>query len=94
MPAETVTLDEFIEYLKEPYYEEGFTEYGTGKLIQEYNGIAQVFQSFYAKDSDGEEGRGIMSYQLIYHSERWWITSVLWTSNDNGVPVPEEYIKN
>lgn len=91
--SETVSVDEFIDLLKDPYYEEGYIEYETGKVINEYNGIANVFQSFYAKDSEGVEARGINSYQLLYFDDRWWIANMLWTVDDNGVPVPEKYIE-
>ena len=42
-PLETVSLDEFIEMLDDPYYEQGYLEYEMGKVVDEYNGIAQVF---------------------------------------------------
>lgn len=65
-----------------------------GKVVNEYNGIANVFQSFYAIDSEGEEGKGITSYQLVKFDDRWWISDVLWTTDSNGVEIPEEYIKD
>ncbi|MCX2680206.1 hypothetical protein OOZ15_09675 [Galbibacter sp. EGI 63066] len=89
--AETVSLDEFLSLLKDPYYEQGFLEKEIHKVIDEYNGIAQVFQSFYAKDSEGVENKGINSYQLAYYNGRWWIVSLLWTSESNGVELPEKY---
>lgn len=93
-PYETVSLEEFIELMHDIYYEKGFTEYETGKKIDEYNGIAQVFQGFYAKDSEGEEGRGITSYQLIFFKDRWWIANIIWTTDSNGIKVPDEYLEN
>jgi hypothetical protein len=63
-------------------------------VVNEYNGIANVFQSFYAKDSDNEEATGITSYQLIYIQGRWWISDLMWTNNTNNVPIPEKYLKN
>lgn len=93
MESETVSLDEFMELLKDPYYDDHYLEYQTGKVINEYNGIANVFQSFRAKDRDGLDARGISSYQLIHLQGRWWISNVLWTGNDNGVPIPERYLQ-
>ena len=90
-PFETVSLDEFVEMLDDPYYEQGYLEYEMGKVVNEYNGIAQVFQSFYGKDSDNLEERGITSYQLVYFNDRWWIVNILWTTDVNGVEVPEKY---
>ena len=90
-PVETVSLDDFIKLMHDEYYEQGYLEYETGKTIDEYNGIANVFQSFYGKDSENKEERGINSYQLVYFSKRWWITNLLWTGDSNGVKVPEKY---
>lgn len=93
-PAETVTLDEFIELMQDEYYEEGYIEYELGKVVNEYNGIANVFQAVYQKDSENLETRGINSYQLIFFNDRWWIANIVWTTNLNGVEIPKEYLKN
>ncbi|MGQ1787797.1 hypothetical protein [Saccharicrinis sp. GN24d3] len=93
IPIETVSVDEFIAHLSDEYYQKGFTEYELGKAVDEYNGIAHVFQSFYAKDSESKEERGINSYQLVYHSERWWIANLVWTGDSNGVKIPKKYLR-
>ena len=92
---ESLSADQFFEYMQEAkdYYEKGFTQYETGKVVNEYNGIANVFQSFYAMDSDGQEVKGMTSYQLVYFDDRWWISDVLWTTNTNGIPIPPKYFK-
>jgi hypothetical protein len=91
-PVETVSLDDFINLMHDSYYEQGYLEYETGKTVNEYNGIANVFQSFYGKDSENKEERGINSYQLVYFKERWWIANLLWTGDANGVKVPKKYL--
>lgn len=91
-PVETVTLDEFIELMQDTYYTKGFTEYEIGKTMDEYNGIAQVFQSFYAKDSEDSEGRGVTSYQLVYFNNRWWIANLVWTIETADHPIPYKYL--
>jgi hypothetical protein len=94
VPSETVSIDDFIELMKDPYYDEDFVEYEIGKTINEYNGIANVFQAYYAKDGDGSEERGITSYQLLFFENRWWIAHIMWTGDSNGVPVSEKYLGN
>ncbi len=91
---ETINLDDFLALLKDEYYEQGFEERELSKVVDEYNGIAQVFQTFYAKDSEGEEGRGINCYQLAYFQDRWWIVNLLWTGEDNGVKIPARYLND
>jgi len=92
-PVETVNLDDFIKLLHDEYYEQGYLEYEIGKTVDEYNGIANVFQSFYGKDSENKEERGINSYQLVYFEKRWWIVSLLWTGDTNGVKIPKKYLR-
>jgi hypothetical protein len=92
-PTETVSLDDFIELMHDDYYEEGYLEYETGKAIDEFNGIANVFQSFYGKDSKNEEARGINSYQLVYFEKRWWIANLLWTLETDKVKIPKKYLR-
>ncbi|HEY4154683.1 MAG TPA: hypothetical protein VGM24_04630 [Puia sp.] len=92
-PTETVSLDDFMKLLHDEYYEEGYLEYETGKTIDEFNGIANVFQSFYGKDSEKREARGINSYQLVYFGKRWWIASILWTLESNKVKIPKKYLR-
>lgn len=93
-PVETVSLAEFMELLADPYYEENFKEVELNRKVEEYNGIAQVFQTYEAKDMDGEHVKGLTSYQLIYKDDRWWIVSALWTDNSNGHPIPPQYLGN
>lgn len=93
LPVETVSLNDFIELLHDDYYEEGYLEYETGKTIDKFNGIANVFQSFYGKDSENKEARGINSYQLVYFEKRWWIANLLWTLATDKVKIPKEYLR-
>ena len=90
--AETISLDDFLVLLKDPYYENGYLEKEIYKVVDTYNGIAQVFQSFYGKDSEGSEIRGINSYQLVYFEDRWWISNLTWTFETEENPIPDKYL--
>ena len=92
IPVETISLDDFINLLHDEYYEQGYFEYEISKTIDEYNGIANVFQSFYGKDSENTEERGINSYQLVYFNKRWWIANMLWTIETKGAKIPKKYL--
>lgn len=92
-PVETITLNDFINLLHDEYYEQGYIEYEMGKTVDEFNGIANVFQSFYGKDSEGNEERGINSYQLVYFNNRWWIANLLWTLETKKVKIPKKYLR-
>nr|WP_297788776.1 hypothetical protein [uncultured Allomuricauda sp.] len=90
---ETMGLDEFLTTLTDEYYSMGYHEEGMGEIVDEYNGIAQVIQSFEGMDSENETGKGVNSYQLVYSGGRWWIANMVWSmSSDNGKDIPKKYI--
>lgn len=86
----SITLEKFVRLGKNFYKKEGFYEYELKKTIDEYNGIAHVFQSYQTKYKDKKD-RGINSYQLVFDGKRWWINNLMWTDNKNGIDIPEKY---
>lgn len=85
---ESLDLDDFVELLKDDYYAAGFTEVSLGRDIQEFNGVAQVFEAFEYKDSEGQSGRGMNSIQLIFFENRWHIANVLWVGESTEHTLP------
>lgn len=86
-------LEEFIRNSSAYYKRDGFEEYAIGLTVNEFNGIAMVFQSFYCKNLKGTyEKRGINSYQLVYSKNRWWIASTLFTNETKDSPIPDKYL--
>ncbi|WP_420602450.1 hypothetical protein [Flagellimonas sp.] len=92
---ETMDLNTFVESLTDEYYTNGYHEESTGEIIEEYNGIAQVIQSFEGMDSENETGKGVGTYQLIFSEGRWWIANMVWTmSYNDGKDIPAKYLKH
>lgn len=92
-PYRIFTVDEFIHLIASQPDDRGFIEVELEKVTDEYNGIAQVFQSYHAKDDKQHDEKGINSYQLVYFNNRWWIANIIWTGDSNGVTVPEKYLE-
>lgn len=90
---ESVSLDEFLVLLHDAYYD-NYKEYEIHQEIDEFNGIAQVFQTFEGIDEDQNKERGITSYQLIFKKNRWWIVNTIWTMETENAPIPKKYLKN
>ena len=90
-PISTLSLEDFVRMLGPTYQKNGFLEEQLEVRVDEYNGIAQVFQVYHCKTLNGAyEAKGVNSYQLVYGQNRWWIASLMWASDDNGVEVPEK----
>lgn len=88
-----MNIEEFIRNVGPYYARDGFEEYVIGLEIDEFNGIAQVFQTFYCRNLIGTyENRGINSYQCIYADGRWWIASTMFTNESTDSPLPEKYL--
>jgi hypothetical protein len=86
-------LEEFIEKIGPNYAKDGFEEYAIGLKVQEFNGIANVFQSFYCRNLRGTyENRGVNAYQVVYKEDRWWIAQVLYTNETSESPIPQELL--
>ncbi len=89
----TMNLEEFIRYVGPQYPKEGFEEIVIGVDVNEFNGIATVFQSFYCKTPSGSyEARGVNSYQLVYLNDRWWIASTMFINESEDAKLPNKYL--
>lgn len=88
-----MNIEEFVRNVGPGYARAGFEEYAIGLTVNEFNGIAVVFQSFYCKTLTGTyEKRGINSYQLVYLNDRWWIANTLYTNESDDMPLPDKYL--
>jgi hypothetical protein len=71
----------------------GFAEEGYHNKIDRYGDVANVMSS-YQKHYWGKTeilGRGINSFQLVWHQERWWVTGIAWDETYAAGPIPDEY---
>lgn len=85
-------LEDFVRFFRSSGGGRGFQETQIQLEGDSYNGIAQAFQT-YEVSWDGEvQQLGINAYQLVFVDGRWWIANLIWTSNANGVEIPDEYL--
>lgn len=91
--ASSMNLEEFIRNVGPLYARDGFEEYKIGLTINEFNGIATAFQSYYCKNLIGTyEKRGVNTYQLVYIDDRWWIANTLFAAESEENQLPDEYL--
>ena len=82
------SISDFVTIITKQGKEGAFTETQLEVITNEYNGMAQVFQSYEVRFGDQSE-QGINSYQMVQLEEGWKIVSIVWSNDRNGVPVPE-----
>jgi hypothetical protein len=73
----------------------GFREKEVARTVEEFGSIAHVF-STYESFREAETTpfmRGINSIQLVHDGSRWWVLSVLWDNERQGLQIPEKYLK-
>lgn len=91
--TKSMNIEEFVRYAGPNYPAKGFEEIVIGLEVNEFNGIANVFQSFYCKTPDGSyEARGVNSYQLVYLNQRWWIAHTMFSNETEDVKLPNKYL--
>lgn len=88
-----MNLEEFVRNVGPLYARDGFEEYSIGLTVNEFNGIATAFQSYYCKNLIGTyEKRGVNTYQLVYLDDRWWIANTLFAAESDEQKIPDEYL--
>ena len=73
----------------------GFREREVARKVEEFGSIAHVF-STYESFRDTETTpfmRGINSIQLLNDGTRWWVVSIFWDNERQGIQLPEKYLK-
>jgi len=82
------------------YYEDnvvsttGFFEKEIHRVVQRFGNVVHVWSTYEWRTSeDGPvQGRGINSIQLYNDGTRWWITSWIYDSEQEGNPIPAKFL--
>lgn len=88
------TLDEFARDAGEFYSREGFWEQEVARKVERFASMAHVFSTYETRlaDPDGPPRmRGINSVQLVRGGSRWLIASIVFQTEHEENPIPDEY---
>lgn len=67
----------------------GFRERELRRIVHQYGNIAQVESSYETRSGpEGRLSRGVNYVQLYFDGHRYWVTSVVWQSEDAAHPLP------
>ncbi|MEM8771583.1 MAG: hypothetical protein AAGD92_08035 [Pseudomonadota bacterium] len=86
----------YIERAGRFFAEAGFHESEIGRKTERYGNIVHLMSAYEAKRSKSDAEpflRGVNSFQLAYHENRWWVVTIYWQAETEDNPVPEEYLK-
>ncbi len=91
-----MTPEDYITKLGPLIETQGFFEKEIHRTTDAYGQIAQIFSTYETRakaDDEKPTSRGINAIQVWNDGKRWWITSVIWQSEDARTPLPEKYLK-
>ncbi len=94
--ATVLSTEDFIERVKDNFVDDGFVEIEIGRKAERYGDIVHLFSAYEGrrKADDAEPFlRGINSFQLLHHDNRWWVVTIYWQPENEDRPIPEEYLK-
>ncbi|HOT98199.1 MAG TPA: hypothetical protein PLG50_00665 [bacterium] len=93
---ENLTLESFIQRVSDYYKAQGFFEREIASTIQRFGNVAQIWSTFEIRKGSSTGpviSRGINSWQLVRHEERWWIAQLVYDFESSRNPLPERYLK-
>lgn len=92
----TIDVEGYIQRSGPMFLKEGFFETGVANAVEQFGNIAHVFSTYEAHHEKGGQPfiRGINSIQLVKLGDRWWVASIMWDTERQGVTIPEKYLKN
>ncbi|WP_158625039.1 hypothetical protein [Corallococcus terminator] len=72
----------------------GFREWEVHRTVRRYGNIAHVESTYESRSGPGEgkPGRGVNHLQFYFDGTRWWVTSVVWQTEDAANPLPPELL--
>ena len=93
--AMVMTPDEYAQRASANFEKNGFFESAVAQSVEIFGGIAHVFSTYESRHAPGEKpfARGINSFQLIRQGNEWRAITILWDSEREGNPIPEQYLR-
>lgn len=88
-------IDAYVGNTRQFFRENDFFEVQVACKVDRFGNIAQAFSTYEARrfpDETAPLKRGINSIQLFFDGRRWWILSILWDNEREGLRVPPEYL--
>jgi hypothetical protein len=92
--AKPISHQEFVDRSDASLVKRGFYESEIHRETQQFGQIAHVFSTYESRiKPDGPViARGINSLELFNDGKRWWVLSVQWDEEREGLKIPEKWL--
>jgi len=88
-------VDDNVRRLQAEGDDRGFHERELANRTERFGNIAHMWSTYasrYHAQDPQPFTRGINSFQLAYHSGRWWVVTIFWDVERADNPLPSEYL--
>ena len=83
------TVNDYIAGSGQLILEKGFQERELKRSVEQFGDIAHVWSTYEGRIiKDDHTMRGINTLQLMYDGQRWWIVSLMWEAEAEGLALP------
>ncbi|CAH0246155.1 hypothetical protein SRABI118_02850 [Massilia sp. Bi118] len=92
-----MSVEDYISRNSKAFATMGFFEREAARTTETFGQIVHVFSTYESRHAANDAKpfqRGINSIQLYHDGKRWWIVNVLWRAEDQGLPLPERYLRS
>lgn len=89
-------VDDFVQANKRYFEKGGFFDREAARRVESFGNIAHVWSTYESRRKEADPApyvRGINSIQLLKDGDRWWIVSIFWDYEREGVQIPEKYLQ-
>ena len=90
-------VDGYIARSGKLLVEHGFFETEVARTTEAFGQLVHVFSTYEARRGTPDSApfaRGINSIQLYNDGQRWWISSLVWRSEDDKLKLPQRYLQS
>lgn len=93
--ADIFDFDGYVHSRTPFFAENDFFEIEIARREFRFGSIAHVLSAYEGRKAPGGEivKRGINSIQLFHDGKRWWVVSILWDNEREGVRLPAELMR-
>ena len=84
-----LTVNDYVASSGPVLLEKGFHERELKRSVEQFGDIAHVWSTYEGLiEKDKHTMRGINTLQLMYDGQRWWIVSLMWEAEGEGLALP------